>query len=63
MLLKNKFMIAFVMSVLFVTSCSNEMSNESSGENKDAEIYAEFVDSLESKDGCLLYTSPSPRDQ
>ena len=51
MLLKNKFMITFVMSVLFVTSCSNEMSNESSGENKDAEIYAEFVDSLESTDG------------
>ena len=51
MLFKNKLMIAFVMSVLFVTSCSNEMSNESSGENKDAEIYAEFVDSLESTDG------------
>ena len=51
MLLKNKLMIAFAMSVLFVTSCSNEMSNKSSEENKDAEIYAEFVDSLESTDG------------
>ena len=47
MLLENKLMIAIVISILFVTSCSNEMSNESSGDRKDAEIYAEFVDSLE----------------
>ena len=53
MLFENKLMIAFVISILFVTSCSNEMSNESSGDRKDAEIYAEFVDSLESTDGKL----------
>ena len=39
------------MSVLFISSCSNEMVVESSSENPNGGTYDEFVESLENTDG------------
>jgi PBP1b-binding outer membrane lipoprotein LpoB len=43
MLIKNKLVIAFVMSVLFISSCSNEMAVESSADSGSSKAYAEFM--------------------
>ena len=56
----------FILILLFVifASCSKEKLNQSVIKEKslDGQVLEAYSEGLDSLKGCLLYTSPSPRD-